>query len=164
MRSNQSPDPVFSTPETRAWFSVVLPVHRAFIQRETEGFTLGGVGISQKNAQGNLQAGDGDNLQKSQKHAGITAEEELSLIGEQLRGAWKISQKISQKTLSAKSLDRWSRIVQAILRDGSVTAHGLSEQLNATYRTIQSDMRTLKELNAIVRKGSDKGGEWIVIL
>ena len=164
MRSNQSPDPVFSTPETRAWFSVVLPVHRAFIQRETEGLTLGGAGISQKNAQGNLQAGDGDNLQKSQKHVGITAEEELSLIGEQLRGAWKISQKISQKTLSAKSLDRWSRIVQAILRDGLVTAHGLSEQLNATYRTIQSDMRTLKELNAIVRKGSDKGGEWIVIL
>ena len=137
---------------------------RAFIQRETGGLTLGGAGISQKNAQGNLQAGDGDNLQKSQKHVGITAEEELSLIGEQLRGAWKISQKISQKTLSAKSLDRWSRIVQAILRDGSVTAHGLSEQLNATYRTIQSDMRTLKELNAIVRKGSDKGGEWIVIL
>ena len=62
---------------------------------------MGGAGISQKNAQGNLQAGDGDNLQKSQKHVGITAEEELSLIGEQLRGAWKISQKISQKTLSA---------------------------------------------------------------
>lgn len=124
-------------------------VHPAFLRK-----------TAQKTALRTGDAVEGDILPKTPGGFGISAEDELSLIRERLKGAWKIS----QKTLSAKSLVRWSRIVQAILRDGSVTAHVLSDQLNATYRTIQSDMRTLKELNAIVRKGSDKGGEWIVTL
>ena len=30
MRNNHSPDPVFSSPETRDWLSVILPIHSAF--------------------------------------------------------------------------------------------------------------------------------------
>ena len=105
-----------------------------------------------------------DNSPKFKEGVSITAEEELRLVADGLKDAWKISQEISQKNLSAKSLDRWSRIVQAILRDGSVTALILAQQLHATYRTIQSDMRILKTLEVIRRDGPDKGGKWIVTL
>lgn len=105
-----------------------------------------------------------DNLPKFKEGVSITAEEELCLVADRLKDAWKISQEISQKNLSAKSLDRWSRIVQAILRDGAVTALTLAQQLHATYRTIQSDMRILKTLKVIRRDGPDKGGKWIVTL
>ena len=159
MRSNLSPDPVFSTPETRAWFSVVLPVHPAFKQGV---FT--GLETSQKIAQEKQRPLNADNLPKFWKGVSITAEEELCLVADRLKDAWKISQEISQKNLSAKSLTRWSRIVQAILRDGSVTALRLAQQLHATYRTIQSDMRILKTLEVIRRDGPDKGGKWIVTL
>ena len=164
MRGNQSPDPIFSTPVTRVWFSVVLPVHPAFKQVAFDGHVSGGREISQKIAQKKQWPIGADNLPKSGKGVSITAEEELCLVADRLKDAWKISQEISQKNLSAKSLDRWARIVQAILRDGSVTALILAQQLHATYRTIQSDMRILKTLKVIRRDGPDKGGKWIVTL
>ena len=123
-----------------------------------------GLETSQKIAQEKQRPLNADNLPKFWKGVSITAEEELCLVADRLKDAWKISQEISQKNLSAKSLTRWSRIVQAILRDGSVTALRLAQQLHATYRTIQSDMRILKTLEVIRRDGPDKGGKWIVTL
>ena len=123
-----------------------------------------GLETSQKIAQKKQWPIGADNLPKSGKGVSMSVEEELRLVADRLKDAWKISQEISQKNLSAKSLDRWSRIVQAILRDGSVTALILAQQLHATYRTIQSDMRILKTLEVIRRDGPDKGGKWIVTL
>lgn len=123
-----------------------------------------GLETSQKIALKKQRPLNADNLPKFKEGVSITAEEELCLVADILKDAWKISQEISQKNLSAKSLDRWSRIVQAILRDGSVTALVLAQQLHATYRTIQSDMRILKALEVIRRDGPDKGGKWIVTL
>ena len=83
-----------------------------------------GLETSQKIAQKKQWPIGADNLPKSGKGVSMTAEEELRLVADRLKDAWKIS----QKNLPAKSLDRWSRIVQAILRDGAVTALTLAQQ------------------------------------
>ena len=68
MQGNGSPNPVFSSPETRDWLSVVLPIHAAFVGEEP-GKTAGMSSVKSSVKSSVI----------------ITAEEELLDIGQRLR-------------------------------------------------------------------------------
>lgn len=166
MRHNHSPDPVFSTPETRSWLSVVLPIHTAFsksdgVVSECEGF------ISQRPTFISQSTGSSLDVQKHGDCANfmvITEEEERERIRIALIKQPLISQTISQRRGSAAFLTRLVREIQEIRRNSVISAESMSKVLGVTPRTLQSDFRLLKEAKFVRRIGSDFGGNWQINL
>ena len=166
MRNNHSPDPIFSTPETRNWLSVVLPIHTAFLKSsnatsENSGF------ISQRPSLISQNKRLTDNVSKRENDVGfvvITEEEERERIKTALMKQSLISQIISQRRGAESFLVRLAREIQEIRRNAEVSAEALSKVLGVTPRTLQSDFRLLKDARFVKRVGSDFGGSWQINL
>lgn len=56
--------------------------------------------------------------------------------------------------------ERQKQILYLMKNNTTITIHQLSEELNVNERTIRRDITSLKQLNILVRIGSDKTGEW----
>jgi len=54
------------------------------------------------------------------------------------------------------------KILRLLLENPHLTAQQLSDHIKITKRRIESNIKSLKELNLIERVGSDKNGHWIV--
>lgn len=59
--------------------------------------------------------------------------------------------------------ERQKQILHLIQANSTVTIQQLSEVLNVSGKTIRRDIDSLKQLNVLVRTGSDKKGEWQII-
>ena len=63
------------------------------------------------------------------------------------------------KELSKRQLN----IVEMIKEDNLVTTFDLSQMLGVTRMTIQRDLKVLRNMGLITRKGGRSNGEWIVL-
>ena len=59
--------------------------------------------------------------------------------------------------------ERQKQILHLMQANATVTIQQLSEVLNVSGKTIRRDITSLKQLNVLVRTGSDKKGEWKVV-
>ena len=168
MRENGSPMPIFSSPENRDWLSVTLPVNPHFCEMTCEMESP----ISQRIAPeiGPKTAGSAlsstGNKVSIPRHivSVITAEEELALIKTALKKVPPISQIISQRRNAEDIYMRLANIIQSIRRDSAIDLETLSRQLGVTRRTVQQDVKHLKNAGFLRRRGPDYGGSWIVLL
>jgi ATP-dependent DNA helicase RecG len=55
------------------------------------------------------------------------------------------------------------RIIELIRADNTVTIEALSERLSVTPRSIERNIKQIKELGLIDRKGGDRGGYWEIL-
>jgi ATP-dependent DNA helicase RecG len=55
------------------------------------------------------------------------------------------------------------RILELIKADGTITAGALSEKLRVTPRSIERNIKRIKELGLLIRKGGDNGGYWEIV-
>ena len=168
MRENGSPMPIFSSPENRDWLSVTLPVNPHFCEMTCEMDSP----ISQriapeigpKTAESALSS-NGNKVSISRHIVSvITAEEELALIKTALKKVPPISQIISQRRNAEDIYMRLANIIQSIRRDSAIDLETLSRQLGVTRRTVQQDVKHLKNAGFLRRRGPDYGGSWIVLL
>jgi fido (protein-threonine AMPylation protein) len=60
--------------------------------------------------------------------------------------------------------ERQHKILEIIVTNKTVTARQLSELLNTTDRTIEREIKKMKELNIIERIGGDRGGHWKILI
>ena len=172
MRENGSPMPIFSSPENRDWLSVTLPVNPHFCEMTSEMTSEMEDPISQRIASeiGLKTTGSAlfsnDNKAPTSRHivSVITAEEELALIKTALKKATPISQIISQRRNAEDIYTRLANIIQSIRRDSAIDLETLSRQLGVTRRTLQQDVKHLKNAGFLRRRGPDYGGSWIVLL
>ena len=58
--------------------------------------------------------------------------------------------------------DTQKKIIQLLSTDGSRTAAELSEKIGITRRSIEMNIRNLKDRGILVRHGPAKGGYWEV--
>jgi hypothetical protein len=56
--------------------------------------------------------------------------------------------------------DRQHKILEIIATDKTVSAQQLSELLNTTARTIEREIRKMRDMKIIERMGGDRGGFW----
>jgi fido (protein-threonine AMPylation protein) len=59
--------------------------------------------------------------------------------------------------------DRQNKILEIIATNKTISARQLSEILNTTDRTIEREIKKMKEMNILERIGSDRGGLWKII-
>ena len=59
---------------------------------------------------------------------------------------------------------RQAQIISKMLENNHVTAKNLAEMQSVNERTIKRDIEFLKKNAFIIRNGSDKAGEWIVLV
>ena len=59
--------------------------------------------------------------------------------------------------------EKLKKIIELIIIDNKISANSIADKLNISSRTVQRDLKKLRELNIIKRIGSDKGGHWEVI-
>lgn len=152
MRNNRYPDPFFSSPETRDWMSVVLPIHTAFDVMSIE--TAQKTALTTHGGQGEERVSDWPEMRI------YTDCEEMEMIKAALETALKTA--LMQKP--DKVLVRMAKIVQMILRNKKETVVSLAQVLGVSLRTLGVDMALLKTIHAVDRIGPDNGGEWVVIL
>ncbi len=58
--------------------------------------------------------------------------------------------------------DRESKIIDAICVDTNISASQLAEMLGVTKRTIERDLKSLRDKGILARDGADKNGSWIL--
>ncbi|MDR0870183.1 MAG: HTH domain-containing protein [Planctomycetaceae bacterium] len=56
--------------------------------------------------------------------------------------------------------DRQNQILEIMTANKTISARQLSELLNTTARTIEREIKKMKEMNIIERIGGDRGGHW----
>ena len=59
--------------------------------------------------------------------------------------------------------DIQDRIIAAIVSDNKISAKALAEQFNVTVRTIERNIKVLRESGRLVHHGSARGGYWEVV-
>ena len=59
--------------------------------------------------------------------------------------------------------DIQDRIIAAIVSDNKISAKALAEQFNVTERTIERNIKALRESGRLIRHGSARGGYWEVV-
>ena len=59
--------------------------------------------------------------------------------------------------------ERQEKILFIIKNEPTITTQRLSSQLNVHEKTIERDIKTLKQNNLLKRVGSNKSGKWVVI-
>ena len=67
----------------------------------------------------------------------------------------KISEKISEKTSE--------KVIEAIRQKPRITAEELSQMLGVTRRTIEINIKNLRESGIIQREGGRKSGYWVIV-
>jgi ATP-dependent DNA helicase RecG len=56
--------------------------------------------------------------------------------------------------------ERQTKILEIIATNKTISALQLSELLNTTDRTIEREIKKLREMNILERIGGDRGGHW----
>ena len=64
--------------------------------------------------------------------------------------------------LNVPLTSREQKILEMILKNRTITAFEISEQLSVTEKTIKRDISGLKERNVLAREGGRKIGYWVV--
>ena len=64
--------------------------------------------------------------------------------------------------LNVPLTSREQKILEMILKNRTITAFEISEQLSVTEKTIKRDISGLKERNVLSREGDRKIGYWVV--
>ena len=67
----------------------------------------------------------------------------------------EISEKISEKTSE--------KVIEAIRQKPRITAEELSQMLGVTRRTIEINIKNLRESGIIQREGGRKSGYWVIV-
>lgn len=63
-----------------------------------------------------------------------------------------------------KLSNRQSLIVEFLRKSPSMSAKAMSESLSVGPRTIERDLQKLTAMGVVAHKGSDFGGEWMVLI
>lgn len=71
----------------------------------------------------------------------------------------EISEKISEKTSEKTS----EKVIEAIRQKPRITAEELSQMLGVTRRTIEINIKNLRESGIIQREGGRKSGYWVIV-
>lgn len=75
-----------------------------------------------------------------------------------------ISTNIStNSSTNSSTKERRVKVLELIKSDVAISAKSIAETLNVTERTIQKDIRELKEQHMIDREGGDRGGHWVIL-
>ena len=68
------------------------------------------------------------------------------------------------ETVLPKLSNRQSLIVEFLRKSPSMSAKAMSESLSVSPRTIERDLQKLTTMGVVAHKGSDFGGEWVVLI
>lgn len=141
MRDNGSPTPIYLTDEERSYFTVVLPIHTAFLHQEVAPNKCDKLGGRARNCEV------------------ISSEQEkVALIGA-IKGA------LAQVGIKKRDalIDRWAVVLQEVKRDERITLEAIAETLKVSQRSLDGDIAALKKLGLLTREGAAVGGVWKVI-
>lgn len=78
------------------------------------------------------------------------------------RNIGEISEK-QQREFAAEINDTQRRILELLSRDARLSAVKLAEQIGVAGRTVETNMKKLKERGILVRHGSPKNGYWEIM-
>ena len=179
MRRNHSPDPIFRTPETRDWLSVVLPLNSSFCQNNAQ--ESGDMSVGESSVKHSVISSVKPALKTASKPAsmvspiiapitspitssiGVTvmsSEEELLKIASVIKSA--LGKKKMRKPESV--IQRLAHIVQEMRRDEHVTIDQMARMMEITSRTIDTNVAILKRLKIISSKGATRNSQWKVLI
>lgn len=163
MRHNHSPDPVFSTPETRSWLSVVLPIHTAFLDNETQNQVKCQIekAVSIAMPEPSLISSEKSSVKSSVIPSVImTSEEELDEIEGILR------QMLKRRSIrkAPAVIRRMANVVQEMRRDNQVSLEALAKGYGLTRRTVDTDVSFLKRVKIIGNAGATRNTQWKVLI
>ena len=68
------------------------------------------------------------------------------------------------ETVLSKLSNRQNFIVDFLRKSPSASAKTMSESLSVSPRTIERDLQKLTAMRVVAHKGSDFGGEWVVLI
>ncbi|GHT47423.1 hypothetical protein AGMMS49965_25470 [Bacteroidia bacterium] len=60
--------------------------------------------------------------------------------------------------------ERQNKVLEIIAANKNISARQLSDLLNTTDRTIEREIKKMREMNIIERIGGDRGGHWKIIM
>ena len=96
----------------------------------------------------------------------LKEENKIEYIGSRKSGKWIINYKRENVGINdsekANTELRQNSILKIIKDNGDISAIEISKILNVTARTIERDLKELKELSKIEYVGSRKSGKWII--
>ena len=75
----------------------------------------------------------------------------------------KMSEKVSEKVSEKMSEKVSEKILKLINKDPYITIAQLSDNIGTTTRTIERNIKNLKDAKRLKRIGADKGGYWEVM-
>lgn len=78
--------------------------------------------------------------------------------GDRTEEADKVSEKYHRNV--GGTSERGGRIVELMAKERTITAKQLAKELNITERTIERDIKKLKEAGVVERIGGDRSGFW----
>jgi len=182
MRENRSPMPIFSTPATRAWFSVVLPINETFAKTtvvKSSGISSvksapipAPIPATKSSAKSSVKPSVKSSVKLSEslseavpdgidRHVVVlTSEEELEEIIVTVREVLK-RRSISK---SANVVSRMARIIQEMRRDKLISLEALAKNFKLTRRTVDTDVAVLRKLKVIKNSGATRNAQWKVLV
>lgn len=76
---------------------------------------------------------------------------------------YNLTEKFTEK-FTDNLTDNQKEILKLIEMDSKITQDKLSKELNVSRQAIAKNIKQLKELNIVERKGSDRKGYWKIII